>query len=48
MMSIFLLLTGFAFWIENDTARIAVVALGIYCELHLFCFASEVATFSDL
>lgn len=32
-MSIFLLMTGFAFWIENRTARVAVVALGIYCAL---------------
>jgi hypothetical protein len=30
LMSLFLLLTGFAFWIPGQTARIAVVALGIY------------------
>lgn len=29
-MTLFLLMTGFAFWIENLTTRIAVVALGIY------------------
>ncbi|KAJ7143519.1 hypothetical protein C8R43DRAFT_568102 [Mycena crocata] len=29
-MTLFLLMTGFAFWIENLTARVAVVALGIY------------------
>ncbi|PSR73886.1 hypothetical protein PHLCEN_2v10306 [Hermanssonia centrifuga] len=30
LMSIFLLMTGFAFWIETEKARLAVVALGIY------------------
>lgn len=30
LMAIFLLMTGFAFWIPNEKARLAVVALGIY------------------
>ncbi|KAN0116412.1 major facilitator superfamily [Russula decolorans] len=30
LMSLFLLMTGFAFWIPEGTSRIAVVALGIY------------------
>lgn len=30
LMSIFLLMTGFAFWIPAGNARLAVVALGIY------------------
>ncbi|KAF8257801.1 hypothetical protein EI94DRAFT_1756827 [Lactarius quietus] len=30
LMSLFLLMTGFAFWIPEGTGRIAVVALGIY------------------
>ncbi|KIP02928.1 hypothetical protein PHLGIDRAFT_130455 [Phlebiopsis gigantea 11061_1 CR5-6] len=30
LMSIFLLMTGFAFWIPEGTGRLAVVALGIY------------------
>ncbi|KAH9023578.1 hypothetical protein EDB83DRAFT_2508214 [Lactarius deliciosus] len=30
LMSVFLLMTGFAFWIPEGTGRIAVVALGIY------------------
>lgn len=30
LMCIFLLFTGFSFWIENQTARLACVALGIY------------------
>lgn len=29
-LSLTLLLAGFAFWIENDTARVGIVALGIY------------------
>ncbi|KAJ7701498.1 proton myo-inositol cotransporter [Mycena rosella] len=29
-MTLFLLMTGFAFWIEDLTTRVAVVALGIY------------------
>ncbi|KAJ7616321.1 hypothetical protein DFH06DRAFT_1365471 [Mycena polygramma] len=29
-MTLFLLMTGFAFWIENLTARVGIVALGIY------------------
>lgn len=29
-MAAFLLLTGFAFWIDNRTVRISIVALGIY------------------
>jgi MFS family permease len=30
LMSIFLLMTGFAFWIPEGNGRLAVVALGIY------------------
>lgn len=30
LMALFLLFTGFSFWIPGDTARIACVALGIY------------------
>ncbi|KAH9170952.1 hypothetical protein EDB89DRAFT_2071406 [Lactarius sanguifluus] len=30
LMSVFLLMTGFAFWIPEGTGRLAVVALGIY------------------
>jgi MFS family permease len=30
LMAIFLLLTGFSFWIQAEKARLAVVALGIY------------------
>ena len=30
LMSVFLLMTGFSFWIEAEKARLAVVALGIY------------------
>ena len=30
LMSIFLLFTGFVFWIQNETARVACIALGIY------------------
>ncbi|KAI0075386.1 hypothetical protein K474DRAFT_1664337 [Panus rudis PR-1116 ss-1] len=30
LMSVFLLMTGFAFWIPAETGRLAVVALGIY------------------
>ena len=30
LMAVFLLMTGFAFWIPEGTGRLAVVALGIY------------------
>ena len=30
LMSLFLLMTGFAFWIPQGDGRLAVVALGIY------------------
>jgi len=30
LMSIFLLFTGFSFWIPNDNARVGCVATGIY------------------
>lgn len=30
LMSLFLLFTGFSFWIPNDSARTACVATGIY------------------
>ncbi|KAM0751462.1 hexose transport-related protein, partial [Meredithblackwellia eburnea MCA 4105] len=37
LMSIFLFLTGFSFWIPEGTGRIAVVALGIY--LHCMAYS---------